>query len=156
MPLKNLSPSERVPRAQRDSLRDDAPPTGFLPPRVSRVSSLTPYVTGRASLPPRESRVPSLTRGRASLPRRESCIPPPPAPPLREAVRRESGLLLLLCRSASVSEKEDHRNSVCNEQVDLECRPVGAASDLELLSAGASFLRFSGSWFRGLFLFESD
>jgi hypothetical protein len=83
-------------------------------------------------------------------------MPPPPAPPLREAVRGESGLLLLLCRSASASENEDRRNSVCNEQVDLECRPVCAPSDLELLPACAFFLRFSGSWFRGLFLFESD
>jgi hypothetical protein len=69
---------------------------------------------------------PSKRVPRAQLGGRLSPCLPPPALPLREAVRGESGLLLLLRRSACVSEEEDRRNSVCNELVDSERRPAGA------------------------------
>ena len=50
-------------------------------------------------------------------------MPHPPATPFCYAVRGKEGLLLLLLRrSANASEKEDRRNSVCNEQVDSKRR----------------------------------
>jgi hypothetical protein len=74
-----LSPSDRVPRAQLDSLRDGAPLSLRANPADSRVPSSTPCVMVRlspfkqvpraqldslrdvATLPPSESCVPSLT-----------------------------------------------------------------------------------------------